>query len=822
MVHYERFDAARSFALPLCGDMDGRRPLSSQRQARKEAASPYARPAASTAQRAPATPSRLGAMLSFLSPFRRRQQQQQQQQQQGHASPAARQPSPLAPAVHDDDNDDDDDVVDDQHSQMDQDSAPDEPVREQEHSHTLASTRAPRVYPSLPVMSPSFSMPNLSASTSRLLVTEEQRQSNFDAQSEESIRTSPQRANEELANFFREKAQRGGEPLTPIEQAGVLHLMQQAQAENNVSTAFTPQFKALSGSQSMASLPRSSSLQMFPSTGSAYGSPAPSSQSPANGFRRRRPIYVGAGYSSASARRRRTAGNASEALSRSHSDMSLGSPVADGKRRRMDNDEHDDASVAPPTTSLSTLPPPSPVQSTSVTSPKPAIPATFSRLTSQSTPVKPSPLWQVSKAATPLPSPAKNESLQIQEQPTPVKAPTRAADIVMGVIKDDLKPKTASFLVIRQEVLNPYDSIDSPMPRIPRSRPAKPATPRRTPARKAAQTPAATPARELSASEQLEKTMPQELRRKDTKRTKVPEQESYEPTPEPDDAPLPVFKKSTKQTDKPKPKPKSKSKAPIDVMELSDSDEQDVEDEHESESPLADPNTKATKAKADAPKPMTPAQVDSPAPKKASAFSFMPSATPPDHKKANNSTDRSSIAANATGFGASSAFGSGGAPAPAANPFASLAKSEESSASNPLPTTTAETTPKTVSSSFTFSSKAVEPEPTVKPAPASAPTSAFSFSVPTGAATTALPPSKPFSDSKTDAASPSSSQPAQSLGVLVDDGRKAALVAQKLTLPRVSFSDAFAGCESAGDASARAVMDVVKAMSKSELPTFAL
>jgi hypothetical protein len=35
------------------------------------------------------------------------------------------------------------------------------------------------------------------------------------------------RATEELARFFREKAERGEEGLTAIEQAGVMHLMQQ-------------------------------------------------------------------------------------------------------------------------------------------------------------------------------------------------------------------------------------------------------------------------------------------------------------------------------------------------------------------------------------------------------------------------------------------------------------------------------------------------------------------------------------------------------------------------------------------------------------------
>lgn len=40
-------------------------------------------------------------------------------------------------------------------------------------------------------------------------------------------RSPPGRATEELARFFREKANRGDEPLTAVEQAGVFHLMQQ-------------------------------------------------------------------------------------------------------------------------------------------------------------------------------------------------------------------------------------------------------------------------------------------------------------------------------------------------------------------------------------------------------------------------------------------------------------------------------------------------------------------------------------------------------------------------------------------------------------------
>ncbi|KAM0786529.1 hypothetical protein ACM66B_001986 [Microbotryomycetes sp. NB124-2] len=823
--------------------MDGRRPSSSShRQARKEAASPYARPNGSPAPRAAAatgssTPSRLGAMLSFLSPFRRRQTPARTA---NDSAPIQRLEPPSAhreePNEHDEQShmsQDSDEDAQERQEQLDE--------REQDEStYSLASTRTPRVYPSLPTITPSFSMPNLitAASTSRGSQQQPQQQTIDGTDSDGYSRTSPQRANEELANFFREKAQRDGEPLTPIEQAGVLHLMQQAQAESNLSTAFTPNFKAFSASQSLSSLPRSASLQAFPTSESAFGSPGAAAQSPATGFRRRRPIYVGAGYSSASARRRRTANLAADALSHSQSEASLSSSltgssaVIDGKRRKMDDDEHDNELSAPPTLSLANQAPASPAASTSTAKTTgPGSRLAVSSATAHSTPAKPSPLWQVSKAATPSPSPAKSVSAHAVEleQPSPVRAPTRAADIVMGVLKEDAKPKAVS----RQEVLNPYDSVDSPMPRIPRSRPVKPATPRRTPAKKAAPTPAPA-ARELSAAEQLEKTMPQEYRSASAKRKKVDKPASVEPTPEPEAAPLPVFKKASgKQVDKPKAKKKAEA-APVEMMELSDSDEQDVVEDEQTPPTISKP--KAKKAHADsaesasakaveaqpkqasmfswasaasAPNPATAASATKPS----SGFSFAPSATPPDQKKHQVSVEIAST--KPSSFSSTSSF-SFGSTSVSAKPFAALARPDS---------VAAESTPKSAALPFASAPKSADAP---KPSESAASTSsapAVAMSAPSAAFARASTESKPtteFAPTKVDANTVAASSTMKE-ATTDETEREAALAAAKLTLPRVSFSDALKGCEtSAGDGSLRAVMDVVLAMSKSELPTFAL
>lgn len=63
---------------------------------------------------------------------------------------------------------------------------------------------------------------------------------------------SPSRASEELARFFKQRAdsESKNEPLSAIEEAGVAHLLQQARA-SPVPTAFTPQFNRVSPSPSL-------------------------------------------------------------------------------------------------------------------------------------------------------------------------------------------------------------------------------------------------------------------------------------------------------------------------------------------------------------------------------------------------------------------------------------------------------------------------------------------------------------------------------------------------------------------------------------------
>lgn len=135
-----------------------------------------------------------------------------------------------------------------------------------------------------------------------------------------------------------------------------------------------------------------------------FGSPAPTG-TPSTAFRRRRPIYVGAGYSSQSARRRKTnaaALGSDGGLTRSQSvgmvyemsgSKSREPSVADGKRRKVVEDDDD----APPTFALEQSLPASPAKSVAASpakastslAPKPAV---------ISTPARPSPLWQVSQA----------------------------------------------------------------------------------------------------------------------------------------------------------------------------------------------------------------------------------------------------------------------------------------------------------------------------------------------------------------------------------------------------------------------------------------
>lgn len=144
---------------------------------------------------------------------------------------------------------------------------------EQENAPPSPTPHGQSLYPSLSSLSTSYSMPNLaSAATtprfpgnfapSPLAIQRQATPSAWGESQYDGAGRSPPagRATEELARFFREKADRGDEPLTAVEQAGVFALMQQgeflslvssemcsltsdssAQAET-LPTAFTPHF----------------------------------------------------------------------------------------------------------------------------------------------------------------------------------------------------------------------------------------------------------------------------------------------------------------------------------------------------------------------------------------------------------------------------------------------------------------------------------------------------------------------------------------------------------------------------------------------------
>lgn len=243
---------------------------------------------------------------------------------------------------------------------------------------------------------------------------------------ESAVHSTSSHATQELARFFRAKADRGEEQLTPVEQAGVLHLMQQgaylprprwhvsaltlrnailaAHGDSSVPTAFTPNFRSNPPPDALAQ-PGS---QAGSSSGSVFGGELPSRQ--ATGpvvSKRRRPMYVGAGYSS----RRRRATIAGVSQSQSEAALSSGSDALEGKRRKTGRDAEDDIPVA---TLDDVVVSPAPVR-TLTSQRAPAIPAIAanepvksasatlagtSASSSTSTPAKPSPLWQVSQAGT--------------------------------------------------------------------------------------------------------------------------------------------------------------------------------------------------------------------------------------------------------------------------------------------------------------------------------------------------------------------------------------------------------------------------------------
>ncbi|ORY70641.1 hypothetical protein BCR35DRAFT_307947 [Leucosporidium creatinivorum] len=737
--------------------MDNRRSsLQNGRQERKRASSPYARPA-SPATRAPAaTPSRLGAMLSYFSPFR--------------SSKAAKQPSP-EPEEEEQDEDEPAEAEDEEEGAFALHGQSLAHVGDASFGEHELDGRAPpsptpqsqSLYPSLSSLTTSQSLPNLA---SPAVASPSQRGLNHYAPSplgrpvedarpatpsawggseaqyeNDSNRSPPGRATAELARFFREKADRGDEPLTAIEQAGVFALMQQAQAES-LPTAFTPRFEGR-GSSSVSTqgfLPHSAS-QTFPASTSTarFGSPAPSASSNAP-FRRRRPVYVGAGYSSQAARRRKAnaaAANGEGGLTRSQSvgmvyEMSGSKTeepsVADGKRRKVVEDSDD----APPPFATEAPIPSSPAPSVAP-SPAKAPVSLGPKYSAISTPARPSPLWQVSKADTPSPSPPK----RMTTASSTIK-PSFAADLMMDIIREEdaARPK-----VTRQEVLNPYESADNPMARIPRSRPSRPATPRRTPA--SAKKAAPTPTKEISPLEQLERTMPADYRRDDAKRARPSPASPAKAAPSPAPAPAKAKAKAAPS--------KKQALETIELLSDSDEEEQEEDEDEEEEEEAAPPPPKQTAHKSRG----STKQASTFAPAKTTSKAPTPSPAPPTPKR----------------------------KAPTPEPESEPTTSRRPSLFAP---------PVEQPSS---------PKASLPPTPPPVVTSSFSFSVPPTAPAAA--PSATGSD---------------------DKAREEALKVVKSALPKFSFAGAFVGCESRKeeDAAVRAVQELVKGMSRSELPKLAL
>ncbi|SCV70327.1 BQ2448_1721 [Microbotryum intermedium] len=623
---------------------DRRASLQLGRQARKEAASPYARPKASPASAnasasasasTSGTPSRLSGLLSYLSPFRRGKKKE---------------PSP-EPEPESDDEQDNDDGDEPQHSDGSNHDAQhvNAPALElhgefiEDHDMDANAPPSPtsyqNIYPNLgSSITASKSMPHLVSamassatprphggftstwprSATRGDLTPVSASAASWGQAESmfgSERSPPGRANEELARFFREKADRGDEPLTAIEQAGVLHLMQQAKAEN-LPTAFTPNFRSASPAHSVQpfyarqdsvvpiSPSAASNNSMFGDVGASPSTSMSESTAGHTPYRRRRPIYVGAGYSSRSARRNRTPGSHSAStgsnLTRGQSEggllNSLGgtNSTAEGKRRRVEAED------VPPVASTSNLsysasPGPSASPSPAPSSTDNTKPSIFSRAkvtaNAVSTPVRPSPLWQVSKADTPSPSPPKKAASAAP------RSTTRAADMMMHIIRqeDAAKPDKASPMTSgREAFINPYERTDhNPLARIPRSRPVRPLTPSRpTSARVAAQEAASTASspKKVSPLEQLERSMPAKYRRDDGNRSKTASSvASASPAPTPQ-------KRATQPTQAPtfapptKPaavtKPTKKASAPTNPFSALASETDEAEDDEEDEDGL--------------------------------------------------------------------------------------------------------------------------------------------------------------------------------------------------------------------------------------------
>ncbi|GAA6054296.1 hypothetical protein JCM3770_001420 [Rhodotorula araucariae] len=755
-----------------------RRNTQANRQARRT--QPYARPAAPEPQ---STPSRLRSLLSYVSPFRSARKQKA--------------PSP-EPANDEDEMDDDERVKDEQ------DSA-DEATQFALHGSLL-----PRVgdynQHAPPSPSPgtgsstqrslgssltsSVTMPNLAAlaSTSSGLsmprfpsaLARSPNPAHFaDAQSahtaESAVASVSSHATQELARFFQDKAERGEDRLSAIEQAGVLQLMQQAQNEPALPTAFTPNFR----SSQPAFLSQSTS-QVTSSAGSVFGGAAPSIAGSAiapSAAKRRRPIYVGAGYSS---RRRRTRALDGLASSQSESALSaLAGPSTDGKRRRTGADrvEEDDIPIATLDDIVASRAHPAPASPGRTVerspAPKPQPASTVSKFAgasaSASTPAKPSPLWQVSsQSESATPTPPRKASAPAS---TPATA-TRAADLVLEVIRQEDEARRAATPTApkgrKDAILNPYAGEENPLAlagRAARKEKPKPSSPK--PAERVSKVVAEVEKlkeKEVSPLEQLERTMPAAYRR-----------QAKRASPPPPPAPTPAVKPAHEKGDK-------KGKKPVAVVTLSSSDNEDdemgtAEEEEPAEAEEDEDEEEDDQLEEDE-------DMDDEVPAPQAAFSFgAPSPKPKGHD----------------------------APKPAFSFGAS------SSAFSFAPSATAATAPAAQhKSAFSFA-----PSPSATPEPTDGAQALLALSA---AASAPAPPV--FPPALRAAAAPAQDETRDDEAT---DPRVAARALSTAQLPLARFSfTGVGGLASANRAAAgevdkarEAVKDLVRAMGRGELPTFA-
>ncbi|GAA5994448.1 hypothetical protein JCM5350_007038 [Sporobolomyces pararoseus] len=750
--------------------MDGspRRATQANRQARRQ--SPYARPSNPPPQ---STPSRLRSVLSYLSPFRSSSKAQRTEEQ------AETEEESLEEGPDTDVKEEDTDSADEAAQfalhgrQITREASagifgqhlPASPTPAQQLKRTLGPSN----------LSSSFSMPDLASIASPRAPGNFARSptagvSEYSA-SEYGTHGG---ATEELARFFKEKAERGEEGLTAIEQAGVMHLMQQAQS---VPTAFTPNFANSNASFSLPSPSRSASTVQTTSTSQ---------------YKRRRPLYVGAGYSS----RRRKTNLGTSGLSKSQSEGSLfglaSSDSSDGKRRRTEDDQMeedipvaslDDVLVSVPvaSTSISTSSTSTASTSTEKAQDKLKSKPSLSRFTGMTTPAKPSPLWQVSKADTPSPSPPRKPSS---------KASTGAANLVLDVIQqvDAANPVSKPQVSAGKEaILNPYDNAENPLAlaskRVPRSSGSgrsKSSTPRASAKTKPVEV-AKPKEPEISPLEQLERTMPAEYRKdSNSKRSKV--------------STAPSSSSASVSTSKPVDK---KRKKPVEVVEIlsSDGEEEDqlAEDVEEEKTPApVDLPTKTKKQEVEHKK-------------SASPFSFASSSTPPPSQKDTTSAFGS---ASSSGFSFSTATKPDSAPPPPAFSlnFGATTSSHSTPPRDTLPPSPSALTPPAIERPS--SPKASLP-------PTAPPTSApFTFS---------LPPPPPPSFTSTSPAAPTFSFSAESTSSSSPRVQVAALPSSSLPIHEFDFTSILSSSfnmEVVDAAPVKAVKDLVRNMGKGELPSF--